>query len=276
MRAISSFVAGLVGGMAVCVGALAAAPSADQSAMIQEVINLSGLHTQLERIPVQMQAQLDARRDELNAQVFGRVHDAMANAFDAGRLHQTVTDSMAQGADTEKLQQAIDWLRSPLGSRMTALDTASTAPEAEEQLRAYIAQLEAQLPAPARVDLVRRMSAATGAPDVAMKLMVAMVQGMARALDAAEGGQSMTSQEEARQAIAQLEGQREMIEQGIIIKLLFTYRDASDQELGELVAFWESDLGRWLNQATVGAFVTALSQSSEAMARELAPLIQAE
>lgn len=275
MRAFARTMAGLVA-CAMWGGAVHAAPSADQAAQIREVIRLSGLEVQLERIPQQMQAQLDARRDDLKAHVFGRVHDAMADAFHADRLRQSVTDSLSQRADAEKLQQSIDWLKSPIGSRMTALETAASAPDAGGALREYIAQLESQPPTPERVELVKRMSVATGAPDAAMKLMQAMVQGMARALDAAEGGQSAVAQEEAKQAIAQLEGQRPLIEQGILIKLLFTYRDASDQELMELATFWESDLGRWLNQATVESFITALGQSSEAMARELAPLIQAE
>ena len=283
MRRIGGVVAGMAG-CAMAAGAAFAAPacaadaagrpSADQAALIQEVINRSSLHAQLARVPEQMRAQLEARKEEMKEPVYWRVQEAMATAFSVERLSASVTDSFARHGNPERLQQAIEWLKSPLALRMVGMEEAAASPDAEEALRAYINQLGSQPPAPERVALARRISAATGAPGTAMKLMSAMVEGMARALDAAEGG-GIASQDEAKRAIAQLEGQRQMIEQGILIKLLFTYRDATDQELTDLAAFWESELGAWLNQATVDAFVAALGDSSEEMARQLAPLINA-
>ena len=244
----------------------------DQAALIQDVIRLSGLQDQLDRIPGQMQAQLEARKDELSAEASKRVQAVIAKAFDAKRLHVGAIEMFSQRADTERLQQVAQWLRGPLGSRMTALEVAATRPDAEPALREFMAQLQAAPPSPARLELAKRLSEATDAPDAALRLMTAMVQGMADAFDAARDDGTSASRQEVEAALAQLRSQREIVVQGILVKLLFTYRDASEQELSDYAAFWESDLGRWFNGLSVDAFTTSLTGASTAMAQELAPL----
>ncbi|MBI4342777.1 MAG: hypothetical protein HY599_05370 [Candidatus Omnitrophica bacterium] len=255
--------------------AAAAEPAGDQAALIQEVIRLSGLQDQLDRIPEQMQGQLEAHKDELSPAASTRIHAVMSSAFQRERLRASVAETFSQHADAGRLQQAADWLRGPLGSRMTALELAASRPEAEAALRDFIEQLQAAPPSPARVVLAKRLSAATSATDAAIKLMTVMVQGMAEAFDAAHGSGTSASRQQVQAALAQLRSQREVIEQGILIKLLFTYHDASEQELADCAAFWESDLGQWFSDLLVDAFIVALSGASQEMARELAPLVNA-
>ena len=255
-------------------GGTSLAASADNTAAIQDFMRLSGLGTQADRVTQQMQAQLDARREEVDANALERVQAAMTSAFTPDRIRARMMASL-DGAKGEPMQRAIDWLRHPLGSRMTELELAASDPNAESALREYLGQLEHTPPAPERVELIKRLSTATDASDTAMQLIAAMVTSLAKALDVARGGES-TAQQEAQAAMVQMEQEREVVEQGILLKLLFTYRAASDEELKQYVTFWESELGHWLHGATVHACIAALTQGADDMATQLVPRTEAK
>ena len=257
-----------------CLIVMPGVPAADQAALIQDFMRVSGLGAQADRVTQQMQAQLEARRDEVDAKALDRVQGAMTRAFSPDQVRSRMAGSLKH-ADATQLRRAIEWLQQPLSSRMTELELAASDPAAEPALREYMGRLEHTPPSPARVDLIKRLSAAMGASETAMKVIAAMVDGLAQSLDAARGGES-SAQQEAEAAMARMEDQRDLIEQGILLKLFFTYREASDDELAAYTGFWESELGHWLNEVVVNACIATLRGGAEDMAQQLAPRAKAE
>ncbi len=72
-----------------------------------------------------------------------------------------------------------------------------------------------------------------------------------------------------------IEQERPRIEQALTLRHLFTYRNASDDDLTKYIEFMESPAGKWFTRVSREALTAALDQSTRQTMRQLIPLIQA-
>ncbi len=251
--------------------------AADRAQLITRVLYLSGLAQQIEQMPVQAAAQLDERDEEetegLSAEARGRLRQIVAEAFGREAMYQSAVGTFTKWFDQDRFQQILEWLESPLTQKITQVEVEAPDQEAMEE---FVSELRQQRPDPARVDLVKRLDVATGATDLSLEVMHAVMTGMrdisdmpgsAPLADAATVGRT----KELDKALYKTQ-YRSAIQANAVIQFLFVYRNIPDDELAQYVEFWESDLGRWFARVIVEALVDATTTASSRMATRVVML----
>lgn len=248
----------------------------EREALIERVLTLAGANTQLAQVPTQLAAQLEARRAEFTPEAFGRVTTWLAEAFKPDALHASLAQSFEQAYDRETLEQVAAWLSRPLTQRLTGLEQAAMRPDAAAAQEAFFSQPgvaarpgeeddgRAGEPSEARVVLLQRLLRATHATDTTLRVIRAVMAGIANAVNASLD-RPPASPDELREAAIDLEASRGQIEDRILARLLFTYRDVSDADLGAYVAFWESDAGQWFARVSSDAYLHAIEQGAASL-----------
>jgi hypothetical protein len=150
---------------------------------------------------------------------------------------------------------ALQWLRSPQWERMKSLraEGALEDPRAREQ---FIAALPDAPPSPARIALVHRMERA-GAVSA---LQVEVAEAVERIVERARGGTRPPRDREHWLAAAESTRFR------TAAWTLYVYRNVSDEELGDYVAFWETPSGQWLVRVYRDAVLAALDAAEARVA----------
>jgi len=105
----------------------AGAPAAPSPA-IQEFMELSGLHQQLEWMAVNTRSQLQAQLGALEAEERASVDRVAAGAFSADRLQGLVRESLNARVDDTKVAEAAAWFRSAAGHKISAAEIAAAMP----------------------------------------------------------------------------------------------------------------------------------------------------
>jgi hypothetical protein len=259
----------------------AARLSAEQQALLERVLERSGLKAQLEALGQEALEQFDegpqgdagwiafleANRDELR--------QMSVEAYDPKALLGAMTDAFAARFDEEKLRQLDTWLASPLAQRMTAVELAAqqASPEA---MQAFFTQAEQDPPAPRRVALIERLMETTDTTDSMIAALTAVVGGLARAFAGLCPLQVGDVEMEIRKLRELYFAQhREKFHEAALEMGLFTYQEVSDEELAQYVEFYESELGQWFNRLAVEGLTQGMGRASNHLAGRMVPLLRA-
>jgi hypothetical protein len=253
----------------------AAPPEAEpegDDALIRDVLERSGLKAYILQIPEQIDAQMAQRRDELPPAVMAKMREALVASADTGRLVETAAQTFREAGEPEKLRQVLQWLQRPEVQRITELELASSEAASSGAIVEFLNSDEATKTPPERVALIDRLEEATNATDAMMESVLAIVDAMAEWAEAAQNrpGHREELQREGRE---QLGRQRDMFEQAVMVRMLFTYRALTDDELRAYVEFWESELGRWFSRTGNDALIQAVRIAGGGFAGALGSVI---
>ncbi len=163
-------------------------PATSLGALVDEVLDATGARRTIAQIPGQVQAGFQASLRQQKAKVsqdqLTRLTDIMTRAFAADALYVRVRNTFVTAGNAPRLQAVLEFSRSPLARQMTDLERAAVSPEGLAQLQAFAERLKTSRPSPERLDLIRRLDAATGATDLNVDVALATIQSMAKVVDA--------------------------------------------------------------------------------------------
>ena len=245
---------------------------ADKEAMVTEAIELMGLRRLTDEIASSAR-QAAAGIDEGSPQSEMLV-DAMSEGFASERIYRVAEETFREKATGMRLGTALEWLRSPFARRMERAESSGF----EGSLESYIAGLESAPPSGARVELLLRLDRASGTSDAAVEMQVAMMKALLQGMyfsvsaQAGPGADHAIEQaiERARPKFARKTRNR------IQLSLHFMYRDVSDDELVQYLAYLESEDGEWLTRVLLKALFAAMEEgarrSGEVLAERLTEL----
>ncbi|MCH6554667.1 MAG: hypothetical protein IH793_10985, partial [Acidobacteria bacterium] len=198
--------------------------------LIERVLYLSGLAQQIEQMPVQATAQLDERDEEdtegVSPEARERLRQIVAEAFGREVMYQSAVGTFTKWFDQDRFQRILEWLESPLTQKITQVEV--EAPD-QEMMEEFMFELRQQRPDPVRVELVKRLDAATGATDLSLEVMHAVMTGMrdisdmpgsAPLADAATAGRT----KELDKALYKTQ-YRSALQANAVIQFLFVYRN---------------------------------------------------
>ena len=246
------------------------APKSAGSATADEVLELSGVKPQLAATPAKMAGEFRPRGGRLNAEDAAALEQILARHFDAERLYNQVRAEFKRRADARKLVDVAEWLRSPLGQKITALEVAAGL-EADAARRATaFAPGGRGGPAAARVALVERIDWTAGITDGALESMLAVARAMAMAMNRALGPDERQTSAQIERQMQQLRGQaRARLAQSTIAFMLYQYRSLQDDELQQYADFLASDAGRWYTATMSKAMNRTVAVAAQRAASEV-------
>lgn len=223
-----------------------AAPRAAGAASADEVLELSGLRPQLAATPMKMAGEFRPRAGRLNAEDTAALEQILARHFDAERLYGQVRAEFKRRADARKLGDIAEWLRSPLGAKITALEVAAGLQSDAAQQAIAFAPGGRGGPSAARVALVERIDWTAGITDGSLETMLAVARALAMAMNRALPPDERQTTAQIERQMQQLRGQaRARLAQSTVTFMLYQYRSLEDDELQQYADFLASDAGRW-------------------------------
>jgi hypothetical protein len=221
-------------------------PGAPAAATADEVLELSGVKPQLAAAPVKLAPEFRPRRGRLNAEDATALEQILARHFDSARLYAQVRTEFRKRADARKLGEVAEWLRSPLGQKITELEvTAGLEKDAAHRMLAYAPGGRGGPPA-TRVALIERIDWVAGVTDGSLESMLAVARAMALAVNRALPPDERQTSAQIERQIQQLRGQaRAKLAQATVMFMLYQYRSLGEDELQQYADFLASDAGRW-------------------------------
>ena len=235
----------------------------DKEAMVSEAIELMGLRRLTDDIASsarQASAGIDggSRTSEMLAEV-------MSEGFASERIYRVAEETFRENATGMRLGAALEWLRSPFARRMERMESS----EARGSLDSYVAGLASAPPSGDRVELLLRLDRASGASDAAVEMQVAMMKALLLGMYPSRVGTEQAV-EQVRPKLARKTRNR------IQLSLHFMYRDVSDEELEQYLAYLESENGEWLSSVLLKSLFAAMEsgarRSGEVLAERLTEL----
>ena len=251
-------------------------PATPATASADEVLELSGVKPQLVTVPGKLAAEFKPRRIRLNAEDTAILEEIVGRNFAAERLYTQIRTEFRKRGEAKKLAEVAEWLRSPLGRKITELEvTAGLEPDAGQRMLAF-APGGRNGPPPARVAMMERIDWAAGVTDGALESTLAVARAMAMAVNKALPPDERQTSDHIERQIQQLRGQtRSKLAQATTTFMLYEYRSVSDDELQQYADFLASDAGRWysatMSKAMIRTVALAAQKTASDMARAIPP-----
>jgi hypothetical protein len=235
-----------------------------------EVLELSGVKPQLAVAPAKIAGEFKPRRGRLNAEDAAALEQILARHFDAERLYGQVRSEFRKRAEAQKLTDVAEWLRSPLGQKIIALEVAAgLETDAAQRMIAFAPGGRGGPPA-ARVALVEKIDWSAGITDGSLESTLAVARAMAMAINRALPPDERQTSAQIERQIQQLRGQaRAKLAQATIMFMLYEYRTLEDDELQQYADFLASDAGRWYSATMSKAMNRTVAAAAQRAATEV-------
>jgi hypothetical protein len=238
---------------------------------VAELLQLYGVNDTVEQIPALLQAQLENGQSDYPPEVYTILRDAFAEAYRAQTLNQNIARYVEAHTDPNHLSAARIFLRTPLARKLIAMETQAAAGDTQEAMGAFAEQFDASTPeGHQRLQLIQALDQATGTTEVALKMTLETAGAVVRGVQPLLPEDKRLTEKEITDQLQSLEAQMQMtLRYGTWLSLLYTYREASDDELREYLSFAESAEGRWLNRTVGDALIAALRTAGEEVGRRI-------
>ena len=236
---------------------------------VDELIELSGLKQQIPRLPNQYMTLVDQilagldRRHPMPRMVRRDLRQRFVDALALDSLESQIRSRLLDGLSQDTTAATVNWLRSDLGKKITAVEVNVGSPERSVQQATFMLRLQLERPTPERLQLVRRIEEIAQGSEMATEAWEAIVGAIARALEGGFRGKNLEGKEKFEEFMASIRGSiKGMFQQGQIFQALFTYETMTDEELKRYAEFLETPAGRdvtkIINSAVQGAAIDAI------------------
>jgi hypothetical protein len=241
-------------------GAAPAAP--DPARQATDLLELSGLEAQLESLPPQVLQGIQSSPLQLGPDLGGKLVALVQEEYAPERVRRDIVARLATEMDADRATRAIEWFRSPAGTRLRRAEEAASTAEAMAGMQAFARRLALSGPTPERLALVTRIDTASRSTDLVLDTIFSTALAVALTLGAAQES-AATAEEIMGEFEAPRAQMRPEIQETVRISYLYAYRDLTDAELDAYATFLESDPGRWYSRAVSRAFLGALTGSAK-------------
>lgn len=246
----------------------------DAGSQVKELLEVTGLAESVRSMP--------AMAGQQGASIGG--DDELGKSFQQGFVSSFAPEPILARTESELVAHydaahaasILTWYASPLGQRVRAASEAVNTVAGQAELGAYAEGLQADPPTQQRVGLVAQLDAASDSTGQLTEMVVQMSRSltasMARVMapdDPAAGGVADQELAAMRQQLGPL------IRNQILVTLLFTLRNFTDEEVAAYLAFSGSAPYQWFNRHSFDGFLAGISAASVRFAESFAPTVTA-
>ena len=254
-----------------------AVAAAQPAPSVDEILDLSGVRAQLVGLTSDLPAHLGLQPGELAPADEAAMLRIVQRGFAPDVLYPVVRERFARHADEARMRDVAAWLRSPLGMRITRMETDVATGAARQQAGEYAARLRHHPPPQRRLVLIQRLDAVGHGTDMSIDVVVTMTRSMGMAIERARHGSRPGDLAEMERQLALARTQmRPMLHEASLVLYLFTYRALSDAELERYITFLGSDAGQWFIGASRSAMLHAIGVAADATTTEIVRAVPLE
>ena len=240
-----------------------------KEAVTQQLMELSGMEKQVGQMAGLATAGLAMYQGKLPAEIYDILNRALIEAYDPSKMRQIVFTHIDQNLASKDMRVALNWLRSDLGRKITALEEASSAPNALEKMSDYAKNLHSNPPPKSRLNLIRRLDSATHSSEIGSKLIETSMLGLMGGLEAMQPKERQMGKEQLEQSVAaQRPALQKSFQEQATSSFLYTYQSLSNAELKRYVSFLETS-GKTYQTVASAALQKALMSASDDLAKAI-------
>lgn len=241
-----------------------AAPKESKAVPVVALYEKSGMEVLINQIGGLYLSGLAQHQSKLPPELFDALQRAGRDAFQAAKMRKKALAIMKNSCDPELAQEVLDWLLSPLGQKITALESIQFSPKTLQDVQTFSKQLQSNPPPQNRYSLVRRLDAATGASEKNVEVALAILVQTATAMQGAlSKGEKISVGEMRRQMAFRRPQLEENAKKATEVSLIYLYQTLTDKELERYVSFSESETGTAYHKMAFEALMGALSGAAE-------------
>lgn len=199
---------------------------------------------------------LPQRNREIAAQVLERM-------FDPAAVTKRVEKHLAAAWSDKEGAAVMDFLNGKVGRHLTEMEVASGDISTQAEEKAWKSKLGESPPPEERIALIVELDRAAWVSQVAVETWTIMstVSALAAAAAGPRDEQIGPDQiEQLRDAVRKKIA--EPIRQEVLLSMLFTYRNATAEELRAYIDFHETPAGQWYRRAVGSAMLRSLSETA--------------
>ena len=247
----------------------------EKKQLVQELVLKSGLRKQLEQIPRNIHEGFD-RHPNINHMSQRKIRQLSRSidiAFNVDTIENVFYKRFNKDLSIKDIQTILTWLNSPLGMKITRLEEQAISSEAEQEKTLSLNKLLTDPKAPNRLKLLQRFETATNSTDITADLLLNLQIAIIYAASSAVSVDNPPSFEKITERVYKNRPQvKEMVSQSSISSFLYTYRDLSDSELEQYIAFVESQIGLKYYEVVMKALSESMISASKKLGESIAQL----
>jgi hypothetical protein len=239
---------------------------ADPNAGMQEIYYLSDLSGQIRPVLGYVDSALAKQQAQLTAEQFEIAKQVIREQFASEKLEKRVLEFLEKRAAGEYLDEALEWLRTPLGKKIMRAKIATYSPVDPAEMTSFVEQKQANPPSQKRLELIERYDTAALLSALASTTVLLSAHGAAAMADAVKPEDERLGPEALLKSMNSQSALLEPIfEETSAVTSLFTFRDFSDEEIEALVVFSESEAGKWYHGTTSSVFLETLWETTTSL-----------
>jgi hypothetical protein len=251
-----------------------AAASDDPKKVVDRVLDVSGTTEMFDSFPAMIDQQLAGQMGNIAGPDRAMFIDTMRAAFDPPKLRAAVAAKLIASYDEGSARSTIEWYEGPLGTTIRKADVAAQTPEAQEEMIAFAQAFQTTPPAPAKLEFVQRLDAATRSSELTVEMFRALMSGMMSGMAAMRTEGAPSPSEIDTMIDQQMSQLAPMLQMQTLVGLMFTYRNLSETETTAYLAYAESDPGKWFAKNMGEGFIDGMSRAGNAVATHLAAAME--
>ena len=241
-----------------------AASKESKAVPVVTIYEKSGMDVLINQIGGLYLSGLAQHQSKLPPELFNALQQAGRDAFQARKMRKKALELMESSVDPVLAQEILDWLLSPFGQKITALESIQFSPKTLQDVQAFRKQLQSNPPPQNRYSLISRLDAATGASEKNVEVALAILVQTATAIQGAiSKGEKISVQEMRRQMALRRPQLEQNAKKSTGLSLLYLYQTLTDKELERYVSFSESETGTAYHKMAFEALMAALSGAAE-------------
>ena len=242
------------------------AARAQPNAGPREIYQLSDLSGRVQLVLGYANEALAKRQAQFTAEQLEVAKQVIREQFAAEKLERRLLQILEKRAGGEYRNDALEWLRTPLGRKIMQVRIASYAPVDPAEMADFAEQKRANPPSQKRLDLIERYSDSALLSSMESMTVLLASYGVAAMVDALKpegerlGPEALMKSMNSQRALL-----KPIFEETSAVTSLFAFRNLSDEEIEALVAFSESEAGQWYHGTTSSAFLETLHETTASL-----------
>ncbi len=262
-RALSAVPRAFIAALAFAVAFSAGADGEPYSQDTLDLYRLSGLETQIASLELQIVDSISIQTKPLPEEIRKTLIESVGEQFATGAVRAAALARLEEGRNPEHAKAALEWLRSPVGRRITKIEETGSTRNGFLEIQAYARTLAEKPPPQDRVAFAERLDSITGATDLAVNASLGSSLVIAVVINATRPVPDQVNLDALREVIeAQREQLRPLLQQLTLVSFLYMVRELPEGDLERYIGFLESDSGAWYNALASKVTVQALATLS--------------
>ncbi|MDA8126987.1 MAG: hypothetical protein M0009_17590 [Deltaproteobacteria bacterium] len=261
MRNSKNFVTQLSVLMVLAFATCAIADTRDEK--IAKYIELSGIEKVIDSIPSQLDAVSSQRlMTSKTPDADKKAIELLKEAFDGQRARKELFNFVTKQIENDLLlQNLLKWYESPLAQKIDNEESSSSGADKQADLLQYLTVLQKNPPTRERIDIIQEVESTIQLSELTTNIVVEIMKGMFKTI-------SLTVPKEKQVELADIEKEiiklRPIMKEGLrkqmVLSSFYIYRNLSNAELREYIAFCKTETGKKEIEITGGALSYVLSQ----------------